>query len=471
VIAISDWYGLIGGLSLLLGLALLVFLAWWALYSDRPADRRRCPRCWHDLRYTQGLMCTECGFNADAEADLRRVRRRWPLATFAILGCVAIGLFLLDRVHTRGWVSYVPTRVLLAALPLAGDANGLILSDLQRRIRAGDLDHGHWITLLERCRVGDGSARPPTDAWIAKYGRHLDAAEKVAAHTNDDEWRSTLEQLLLDVPPRVDLRARSVWPARIAPTVDILARSWWPRRTQWRIRAEPKVAGARAVEHVLLDDAIQRRSCSLPLPVLSPGRHEVPVELTISRRAGPDAEWETFEPQTRAVAINVSDEASATLEPITDDATDEAIRSVFAGGLAKFRGGSLPVRINVRIRQTFSAIFEDTAVGLRVEVFRNGKRGRQLDMWWLAGAGDGGWTSAWEVPWHDDEVLGAPASPDDVWTIRARGDLELALRVNGASKYWAGDVTVDVPIRFQNDQAPDRGWISWEEAQADEQPR
>lgn len=469
-IAITDWYAWAAGVSLLVALAVLVFLAWWALFSDRPGDRRRCPHCWYDLSYSPGMTCTECGFEARTERDLRRIRRRTGLATLSILGCVTIGLFILDRANTRGWMTYLPTGLVLAAAPYADDPNGAVLSDLVRRIRGGELAREDWMTLLEQCLAGDAGAPLTSDAWIDKYARHLVTAESMAAKTDDQEWAATIERLLLDVPPRIRLDTRKVWPAGHAPTVDVFARSWWPRGTQWRIRAAPLLPGAKIDEHVLLDAPIQRRSYSLSLPRLGPGVHKVDVELTVSRRRDAGSDWETLAPIVVPVDCIVMDAPQAKLEPVTGADVDEVMRNVFGRGLAKFGRGSLPVRVNVDIRQSQTAILEDTAIGARIEVRRNGKLGRRLDMWWLAGGAPDG-TSAWEVPWHDDEVLGAPLRDDEVWTIRARGDLELALRVQGATKYWAGEVDVEVPARFQGAHAPYRGWVVWEGDDAESGPK
>ena len=42
-----------------LGMVLLA-VGWW---GSRPKDRRRCPKCWYDMRRIESLVCSECGLN------------------------------------------------------------------------------------------------------------------------------------------------------------------------------------------------------------------------------------------------------------------------------------------------------------------------------------------------------------------------------------------------------------------------
>ncbi|MCH8211673.1 MAG: hypothetical protein IIB99_09915, partial [Planctomycetes bacterium] len=45
------------------------------------------------------------------------------------------------------------------------------------------------------------------------------------------------------------------------------------------------------------------------------------------------------------------------------------------------------------------------------------------------------------------------------WQMRVRGDAELALRVPGATKYWAGQFTIPMKVRrARQSEAPPRPW-------------
>ena len=97
--------------------------------------------------------------------------------------------------------------------------------------------------------------------------------------------------------------------------------------------------------------------------------------------------------------------------------------------------------------------------GRTQRLLRNGKPARQLDIWWAAGVTSMRQFYAWEVPMLDDELLGKPDQPGDEWTVRVTGMRELALRVDGVSRYWSGEIEMPVAVRSQRGTAPSRGWI------------
>src|SRR5262245_44364899 len=96
-------------------------LGWWALWGDRARGRRRCPKCWYDLRGTPGRRCSECGYEARSERKLHKSRRRWGwalLASTAVVGALTLGLT--PKTRRDGWLSPVPTSILLFFAPQAG---------------------------------------------------------------------------------------------------------------------------------------------------------------------------------------------------------------------------------------------------------------------------------------------------------------------------------------------------------------
>lgn len=80
----------------------------------RGVKARRCPKCWYDLSHSPGLTCSECGYVAQRERQLHRVRRRrghLALAIAALLtGHVAIRG---PAIKQRGWWAAVPTTAFL----------------------------------------------------------------------------------------------------------------------------------------------------------------------------------------------------------------------------------------------------------------------------------------------------------------------------------------------------------------------
>lgn len=104
----------------------------WALFADRSFGRRRCPKCWYDMRSIEGLRCPECGHVAKKN-KLFKTRRRWSwaftsLAVFALAGFLAIQ----PKVKRDGWGSVVPATILIFALRL--DDNEWAFAALQDRV-------------------------------------------------------------------------------------------------------------------------------------------------------------------------------------------------------------------------------------------------------------------------------------------------------------------------------------------------
>jgi hypothetical protein len=453
------WLTLVGWFAALGG---LVFAAWWALFADRARGRLRCPRCWYDMTYTPGMTCGECGKTVRSEKALKRTRPRWTVAALAILGCTGLGLYGIDSVNTKGWLTFLPTRALVWVLPVAdGRASMGVFEEFNRRVRLGRVSESQWIGLLERCAVGDGGARPPSDAWAVKYGEYVTTwADRTVPGVEDEEGlRERVRAVLMTIPPRISLDARDRWPSDVGPTLSVTARDWWPGAVQWRIRAQPDVSGAAPDVHVLLENPIQRRSYSIALPPLPPGEHEVAVKLDYERRPNADEPWERAGSQVARLDLEVEGVIDDHLTPVTDPALDEPMRRAFSQGLTQWSRGSLPVRVGIGARETFTEDFDDMVVAVRIDVLRNGEPGRQLDIWWIAGEGGLARQYAWEVPWLSDEVLSPRSKRDERWELRVRGLPELAMRIEGVERYWAGEFTVPVRVVRQGGRAPSRGWI------------
>ncbi|NNF42556.1 MAG: hypothetical protein HKN62_05830 [Phycisphaerales bacterium] len=461
--ASGTWVTWAGGIGLLVVFIGLLFAAWWSLFSDRPRGRRRCPQCWYDLTYSPGMRCGECGHTGRRESEFTRTRRRLGVFLMSVVGCSLVGVYVIDHVNSQGWMSYVPTRGLVWMLPHVDDRSALITNELIVRIRGDDLEESDWHALLRRCVNGDGGAQPPSEAWIAKYGLFATAGGRVLMSSDDEQVRDAAALLMLDIArqelPEVELSTRERWPEAVAPTVDVRVRDWWQNPTHMRIIAQPTLPEAEPARHICRDDPIQPRSYSMYLPPLAPGEHEVDIVLDIERRAGPGHPWVPIGERTVTVPLAVDAGLARTLQPVSGPAYDRQVARAFQDGLSKWEDGSLPVRVGVNSRRTFSRLFDDTAVAVRVEVMRNGKVGRHLDIWWRGGIGYFEREHAWEVPWWNDELLGAPDEPDDKWVLRVTSRPTLAFRVSGVTKYWEGEVEVPVRVRTRSGNAPPRGWI------------
>lgn len=461
-LAVMDWMRWIGVSGLLMLFLAMVFVAWWALFADRSKGRRRCPQCWYDLAYSPGMTCSECGFVGTSEEDFTRTRRRGGPAVIAVIACGVLGAYAIDRANDQGWMNYLPTRCLLWIMPLGDGVAQLVSDEMTMRSRNNELSDEQWLTVVQRCVNGDSVAEPPTDAWITRYGNLLILSSRTLQRANDDELREQTEALLMQLPLRVDLETRSTWPAGVEPTIDVLVQDWWPNEVQARIVAQPDLPEAEPNTQVRWNGPIQARSYSLNLPAMDEGEHEITFDFTYHQRPDENSPWQDAGTQQVMLPISVSGEMEETLTPVSSDEHDQAMRdAMIEGGLVKYQSGSLPVRVGINYQITYQELFNDTALGIRIEVMRNGQVGRYLDIWWVGGLDVADRQLAWEVPFLDDDLLVAPDQPDDEWTVRVHSMPELALRVAGTevSKYWVGDVIAPVSVRTVGGEAPSRGWV------------
>lgn len=462
-----------------------VLLAWWALFRDRARGRRRCPRCWYDLAHSPTRTCPECGYRAATEKKLYRTRRRWRLGIAAIVAGVLQGLFVAQHVQQRGWASSLPTPVLawLGASP--GSLGMGALDELERRGRAGTLSTEGWEHALA---ASARAARVRSDgSWhggvAGRLGRR--AGEILLNEPDPDvvrRARARLLELSGSVPPLIEIERDAVaWPD-LPATMDVRVVDSLAGLLETRIVVEVEDGATSA--WILRDEPIQPRSFGIRLPPRSSGVHEIDVAVRAERRpppvpedddadadvaatparperlVDPDPEWmRVTGGGVRRVRLEVRDEPRP-FAPVEDDPElDALIAQVFGAGLVQWDTGSLPVRVRVNRRPTYVEPLEDVAIGLRVELLRNGRLGRRLDLWWRGGRGGAIRGQSWEVPFHDDAVLLPPADPGDEWVLRVRGDRTLAARIEDASRWWAGEIEVPVRVRTQRGNAPPRGWV------------
>lgn len=100
------------------------FLVCWGLFSDRLSGswkKRRCRKCMYDMTSVTGLKCPECGREWSSEAQMRKVRRRWGMASFGVvLTLCAFGLNWYAAGLALGWQSFAPAAVLIRLSPVIG---------------------------------------------------------------------------------------------------------------------------------------------------------------------------------------------------------------------------------------------------------------------------------------------------------------------------------------------------------------
>ncbi len=153
-----SWNLLVNILGLLVSAA-GVYIAFRAVFGDRARGRRRCPKCWYDLRGaeptpTAPVKCPECGRATTRLRDLQRTRRR-PLTALAGLLIIALGHVggCWISIQQRGWWAAIPRPVLLALVPwtdelphtsLPGGGKYGMINELWIRTGAADGPHLTW---------------------------------------------------------------------------------------------------------------------------------------------------------------------------------------------------------------------------------------------------------------------------------------------------------------------------------------
>jgi len=179
----SDWLLWIGGGAIALaGVTLLI----WALVGDRSHGRRRCPKCWYDLSKTaseSGLRCPECGKVQKHERRLFKTRRRWKWALVSLgIGLMAAFVMVQPKVRRDGWVSIVPTTVVILGLRLP-DPTWALDEIPKRKAKAG----WQWRMVRDACfsrYEPDGGLNAPMHGRLIELCSIADQCV-VAAPTDD----------------------------------------------------------------------------------------------------------------------------------------------------------------------------------------------------------------------------------------------------------------------------------------------
>lgn len=471
----------------LLGIALLAI----GLWGDRGARRRRCPRCWHDLSKTPGLVCGECGFVGRSEADLLRRRRRWSHALLG-LTMLLIGVGSVETLGgTRDLWSYVPGRVLVALLPWSSGPSGpnSVHGELVQRLGRGELGEGSIESLVGSIVAGDETARPPSPAWRTKYASLLTAGLVSAIDERPD-----LAADLASLPPSIEFSSASPWPEDLPAYGTLDLRHWWVSPVQLRLTIdapERPELGEVSIGYDSRGRGWRRGWPRFPVEFDRPWPHEgdglVAMRVRVERRvpmpepdlgvevvvdpapsadgaesasirwgpwiAEPSLAFEQFE------MIELAPPIADRLRPVDGAEMRDAIAASFDPGLVVREEGPRPYAIRFDVSRTFIPELADTALGLELEVRERGEVRRRTWIWWLAGP-EGG-PAEWRISEEDAEALAGATDhePEEgVWTLAIRGDRVLAARAidaaiaatgrgDAADRYWAGGMEIPLRVR------------------------
>jgi hypothetical protein len=240
-----DWIWIAGGWTL--GV-LASFLLLWALFRDRGTHKRRCPKCWYDMSGTPSFTCAECGKTITREDSLHKTRRHWWWASLALVVMLAgVWCGVQPKVRRVGWLALVPNGVLIRGLPHFEDSKGAWWKEWTRRYEGNALSNDEISDFFDLCVGGSPDARPPSSAWVKRYGfwtAAIGARASLAAYRPDEDLEFWNEQAhkLWNIPSNVRLSPRTSNSSSESIVFDVTFDKWWPSQAAGRVRIESKLA-------------------------------------------------------------------------------------------------------------------------------------------------------------------------------------------------------------------------------------
>jgi hypothetical protein len=487
-----------------------VAVVWWALFRDKARGRRRCPRCWHNLEHTPGLVCGECGYAARSERDLGRTRRRWGVAALGLLSVVALAVWTRLEVTQSGWEALAPSRVLVALAPLMEPPSAIDEGwrELTRRVWRRDLDsdsHAALAANLGSMRDEGGSVRSspaellrdvlrrsPTDLEVQPEGTPpgqaaIEAAEQLTWQAELAHWER-LDAALAEVPLEFEATTPKQAPQG-APLTIFVRGHLWGRRAEWRARIvaaecvpEPAAGIATPLQPLTQDwvvwsaeaalrfDSVQ--PAALQLEGLPPGPQRIRLSLALETRrwdwqAADWGPWRPLPPREVIATVNASPNGPLRTTAVRNDELDRLVRQVFESPAVAWVTDERPIGVRYSPAEVGSSRGSPLLFGVVVELCERGEPRRRSRFWWRAGAGQGRGVGAigWSIEAEDLPALRRLRESTEGWTMRLRGDLPTALRAFSANdsadapiRWWNGEIEIPLEVERSGRPAPPRIW-------------
>jgi hypothetical protein len=483
-------------------LALGIMVTVWAIFGDRARGRRRCPRCWYDMRGVPGLVCPECGREARSERKLHRRRRRWR---WAALGLALLAMGWGVRPVSRwiiGWPEQAPTIILIALLPwLETESMGQVArwvpvpppppprtlsghGELWRRTARGLLSQREAVFLIWRCERGDKERRAGTDGWVEHYlellGPLLTSSLPVSlywivedppsAHTmrraREAVARTVLEVIPARKPGEFIIRAPAL-PRWLNLQMAFAAEDDDSNEVEWHWIPSRQPSWSRS-----WDDGVVQTAA---LPRLS--RDGVPVlvrQLEMQQDSKSDRYWSSVEGWR--VQMNLPRPTLRARTSLRSDELDAAIRDTLnpAFSLARYYLEQPLLWLAIDDVEGSSArsvgwvlgANPHLALAVHLEVLFEGELVAEGEAWWAAGHLSPSQVSLQPVcpeTWSRD-ARGTPLLTQQVltgrWVLRITGDPLVAQRAH-VLHYWEGSLELPLepprePHRPRNRSQPPR---------------
>jgi hypothetical protein len=425
-------------LAIVLGL-LSLWLFYFSLFRDRSRGRRRCPKCWYDMRGTQTLKCSECGHIGKKEKRLFKTRRRWRVAFVALVLLIAGWASLMTPgIQKRGWIAQLPTSALIILSPAPKD---------------------------QAQTVSVGSQFMPMRLTVGPTWRDQVFAELVQRVNEEKlwswQWRWMIRKHWDDSNPPWTFKmvTRSAWPtegpAYACPVISRSDGSYISlsnRLLRFRISGG-KPHHERAFEVYALIGKLSQPTDPWLETAFACNKDNTEFLLAVDRqtRAG---KWQCVWKSQVGVQI-VRDDA---LTPLIPDASNALTRQIREAMTFKVERDALHVRwSNVQDAELLPTL------ALDFELLRDGELMARASAWWTSEINvPAGNVGPRAIPFHYrvlwDKPIAAEAiesAPDGAWELHITGSEKLALRDVESSDYWAGSITVPLHWEMAN-----RNWIN-----------
>jgi hypothetical protein len=198
--------------SVLVLTAAIVMVSWaWA--GRRAAGKPRCPQCFYDVSATPGMICPECGYEAETTGHWYKPkkRKRWIIAG-SFLGLIAVGMIIIPSTIGYAWRRLIPTQVLVAGMGTLPDSiigltqeqwgqgkSGSLLS----RLSNAELSASQIDTLVEKAETGIVESRDAQELlrWVT-FAQYL--PEPIQPQFTQQSASRMVDQILLSEPDGAD---------------------------------------------------------------------------------------------------------------------------------------------------------------------------------------------------------------------------------------------------------------------------
>jgi hypothetical protein len=409
-----------------------IALAWRGQPSR---GRRRCGRCWYDMAAVVGLKCPECGTIARSEAGLfrpKRFRRALGVGVLLLFTASYVGLAT-SRMGPRGerWTRWIPTTVLVFIAPVDRAERG---HELAQAVWLRSRSMWGWQEAIVARREIEVVGEVEIREWV-QIRSVWPAGQPIPIRLGG--WRRDLS---IAGPRQIDVRSVDGKGIRLRVTTDSLHPFSWHgeyREPDWN------------------HDEATTPTREIVLPAMEVGRHEFLTDLTLSCRGANRTVQHT-------IIIDVVPLGQQVMTPVTTPALDRTVADAMR---ARLGDANHPmIRVGLDSQLLFDTLYRashaastnwvpDPDVAVVIEVLDGDQVlvTRTLEQWGNEQVGALSLDELMRVA-IDHETCDWKWDVVHRLRVRVRGDLLTAIRTNGSTRYWAGEV--ELPLREVLDQTP-----------------